>query len=264
MPIVPDPSTQPSAGWVADLSCCDAWSTYTPAVQDRAYNLAVFTLWALTGRQYGFQTVVAKPCNAPRNPPLYQTYPVNLINPWGTDQGAYYAPYIINGEWHNAGCAGINCCKYFCGTPLDGPVAQVDSVVIDGATLDPSAYQVFDGWILKRTDGDCWPFCTDTFVVTYQRGYPPPAILSAALGTLMCQYALACVGSKCMLPARMTSLTRQGVSAQFAELDKMGDLGLTNIASVDRVVALLNPNGLMQAPVVSSPDVEPIRYQTWP
>lgn len=264
MPVVPDPSTDPGTGWAPDLTCCSDWASYDPAVQARAVTLAVGTLWVLTGRRFGFTTVTARPCNVPRQMPLYQTYPVNVINPWGTGDSQYWGPYIVNGEWHNAGCGGIDCCQYQCGFPLDGPVGSVSEVSIDGVILDPSKYVVDNNYILRRIDGDCWPFCTDTFLVTYQRGTAVPAIANIALGDLVCEYAKACAGSACALPSRITSLTRQGVSVDFEDPKQFADIGLTNVASVDRVVALLNPGGIQEAPVVMSPDTQPIRYQTWP
>jgi len=264
MPVVPDPSTDPSTGWAPDLTCCSDWSGYDPAVQARAITLAVGTLWALTGRRFGYTTVTARPCNYPEKLPLYQTYPVNIINPWGTDGGQYYGPYIINGEWHNAGCAGIQCCQYQCGFPLDGPVNSVTQVSIAGTVLTPTAYSVDNGYILRRLDGDCWPFCTDTFLVTYQRGVAVPPILNIAAGLLACEYAKACANQDCALPSRITSLTRQGVSVDFEDPKLFADLGVTQVAEVDRIVALINPHGITEAPVVMSPDTQPIRYQTWP
>lgn len=264
MPVVPDPSSLPVSGWVPDLTCCAEWSTYSAQVQQRAITLAIGTLWALTGRQFGLSEVVAKPCNAPLNPPVYQTYPVNLLNPWGTDGGAYWAPYISNGEWHNAGCGGYDCCKYRCGLVLDGPVQAIVSITIDGVTVSPAAYEVENYSILRRIDGDCWPLCTDTFLVTYMRGWLVPEIANIALGDLACAYGAACTGGACSLPARITSLSRQGVSVDFTDPKLFADLGLTNVASVDRIVALLNPGGLQQPPVVMSPDLSPVRYTTWP
>lgn len=268
MPVAPDPSTDPSTGWAPDMTCCSEWGTYSPAVQARAVTLGTGTLWALTGRRFGYETVTARPCNPPRNLPLYQTYPVNLINPWGTDGGAWAPVWIANGEWHNGPCGGSQCCQYQCGYPLDGPVASVSSITIDGVVLSPAAYTVDNGFILRRIDGDCWPYCTDTFLVTYQRGLPVPPMLNIALGDLVCEYAKACAGADCLLPGRLTSLTRQGVSVNFVDpasrKGHLGDFGLTNIASVDRVVALLNPHGLVEAPTVMSPDTPPVRYQTWP
>lgn len=254
----------PLDGWVPDLGCCPNWDDYTPEQQQRALDLATGSLWALTGRKFGTFTVIARPCNAPLNPPLYRTYPVNLLNPWGTDGGAIWAPYIWNGEWHNAGCGGIDCCRYRCGLALDGPVVSVTEVSIDGEVLDSDAYVIDDGYILRRVDGDCWPLCSETFLVTYVIGTPVPDLANIALGDLACAYAAACVSGDCALPARMTSLTRQGISVDFTSPDQFPAMGLTNIATVDRIVAQLNPHGQMAPPLVTSPDMPSIRYQTWP
>lgn len=278
MPVVPDlPGGAPS-GWVPDMTCCAAWDDYSAEVKARALTIGAGLLWMLTGRQYGYRTLVARPCNPPPLPPLYQTYPVNVINPWGFDAGSYYPLYIVNGEWHNVGCGGLMCCGTACEVVLQGPVASVDSVTVGVDTIDPSAYRIDNSRLLVRQDGDCWPKCQDfgkpageddTFVVTYQWGYPVPAIANAVLGDLVCELAKACAGRGCVLPARIQSISRQGGTVNFdvpggSAGEDLAYRGLTNIASVDQVIAALNPHLLQEPTSVSSPDVPPTRYTTWP
>jgi hypothetical protein len=262
-------------GWTVTnfAGCSTTWTNLTPDQQAMATRLAAFTVYALTGRQFGTVTLTLRPCNAPLLPPLYQTYPVNLINPWGTDEGnSYYPVYIQNGVWHNAGCRGINCCGATCEIELPRTVS-ISSVIVDGATVSPSAYRVDNAYLLVRTDGACWPLCqdfdknpgaTNTFTVTgvFGRTVPQEALDAASL--LACEIGKGMAGQPCRLPQRMQSLSRQGVSVQFPSVNTYLDRGLTGMNEVDQIVVQFNPGRLSQRPIVVSPDISPVRVTTWP
>jgi hypothetical protein len=261
-------------GWtVTDFSpCATNWNALSSAQQAFALRLAVFTVYSLTGRQFGTVTQTLRPCNAPLLPPLYQVYPVNLINPWGTDEGnTYYPLYIQNGVWHNAGCAGINCCGATCEVQLPRTVS-ISSVTVDAATVDPSAYRIDNSCILVRTDGACWPQCqdldknsgTNVFTVTGVFGNSVPQEALDAATVLACEIGKSILGQPCRLPQRMQSLTRAGVSVQFPAVNAYLDRGLTGLNEVDQLVVQFNPNRLTQSALVLSPDMSPNRRTTWP
>lgn len=260
-------------GWtITAPPCTDVWSSLTDAQRTLAAGLAAFTLYSLTGRQFGTTTLTLRPCNAPSLPPLYQTYPVNLLNPWGTDEGqTYYPVYIFNGVWHNAGCAGINCCGSACELQLPRTVS-ITSVTVDGATVDPSAYRVDNRTLLVRTDGACWPVCQDigkntgtgVFAVTGVFGNTVPDEALNAAGLLACEIGKSLKGQPCRLPQRMQSLTRSGVTVQFPQVSTYLDRGLTGMNEVDQLIVQFNPGRLAQSPQVFSPDLSPYRTTTWP
>jgi hypothetical protein len=264
-------------GWtITDpVWCSTTWTSLTDAQKTLAARLAAFTVFSLTGRQFGTVTATLRPCNAAQLMPLYQTYPVNILNPWGVeDSGSYPAAYIYQGVWHNAGCGGISCCGARCEIDLP-PTLSIASVAIDSATLDPSAYRVDNGHLLVRTDGDCWPQCQDldknpavgvenTFTITGVFGRTVPQEALDAAGLLACEIGKAIAGQPCRLPQRMQSLTRQGVSVQFPSPNTYLDRGLTGLNEVDQLVVQLNPGRLTRAPLVLSPDVSPTRRTTWP
>jgi hypothetical protein len=262
-------------GWTVTNfpGCSTVWTNLTPEQQAMALRLAAFTVYALTGRQFGTVTLTLRPCNAPSLPPLYQTYPVNLINPWGTDEGnTYYPLYISNGVWHNAGCLGMNCCGATCEVQLPR-VVSITSVITDGATVDPTAYRVDNGNLLVRTDGACWPQCQDlnknpgaanTFTITGVFGRLVPQELLDAAGLLACEIGKSIAGQPCRLPQRMQSLSRQGVTVQFPAADSYLDRGLTGLNEVDQLVVQFNPGRLAQSPKVFSLDMSPNRITTWP
>lgn len=262
-------------GWTVTnfAGCSTTWTELTEDQKALALRLAAFTVYSLTGRQFGTTALTLRPCNAPGLPPLYQTYPVNLINPWGSEEASsYYPVYIYNGVWHNAGCRGVNCCGATCEVELPRTVS-ITSVVIDGATLDPSAYRVDNGNLLVRTDGACFPQCQDndanpgaanTFTITGVFGRPVPDEALDAASLLACEIGKAIKGQPCRLPQRMQSLSRQGVSVQFPAVNSYLDRGLTGLNEVDQLVVQFNPGRLTQSPVVLSMDQSPNRITTWP
>jgi hypothetical protein len=260
-------------GWtVTNFAACQTtWTNLSGPQQALALRLATFTVYALTGRQFGTVTLTLRPCNAPGLPPLYQTYPVNVLNPWGSEANSNYGPYILNGVWHNVGCAGINCCGAPCELPLPKTVS-ITSVTVDGATVDPSAYRIDNGNLLVRTDGACWPQCQDlsknsgtgVFNVTGVFGRVVPQEALDAASILACEVGKAIAGQPCRLPQRMQSLSRAGVSVQFPSVDNYLDRGLTGLNEVDQLVVQFNPARLFSSPTVLSMDMSPNRVSTWP
>lgn len=221
-------------------------------------------MWAATGRRYGLCEVTVQPCN-PRPPaPLYRTYPL----PSRYGGGVGYDPLnaaasrvsIVDGQWRNNSCGGGCRCTASCAVSLPGPVDSIIEVTVDGVLVEAAAYNVLDRHLLARLDGDCWPTCQRLgeipgFQVTYLRGDPVPDAILAATATLRCQYAAACTGGECQLPARLVSLTRQG--AEFVTEPALSEGGKirTGIQDVDDAIAADNPYGLTCRPQVLSPDM---------
>ena len=135
-------------------------------------------------------------------------------------------------------------------------------VTVKGEVVDPSAYQIQNNYLLVRTDHGCWPTCVDyskqdppEFTVTYRRGEPLPEALQVAAGTLAYEYALACVqDDRCRLPARLQSMSRQGVTVQVAIGTQYLDFGMTGLNEIDALVIVMNPYRATERPMVLSPD----------
>ncbi len=253
-------------GWTVTGCACGTggWDDYDAATQAYAATTAAAILWAATGRRYGQCEVTVEPCSRPEDP-LYVTYPLAEIGsaPAG-------GPYISGGVWHNS-CGGGSCgCVGRCEVALEGPTstAAVTSVTVAGVVVAPAAYVIYDGYLLTRIDGECWPTCRDysdpatAFRVVYDRGDPIPDHVQAAYERLACELAKACVGGDCALPQRIRSMTRQGVEIQMVDLaDESGRIR-TGITVVDQVIDAENPRGLQQRPRVLSPDLPVPRMVT--
>lgn len=228
----PVPPLEP-CGWVIDQTAIPGWAAATVGQRQTAQDVAVYVVWALSGRRFGVCTVIARP----------------------VDPGT---------RW----CAGLQPGgKAWDGWRLDGPVIAVDEVLIDGAVVDPATYRLHDG-ILWLTGGALWPASNDlsldatepgTWQITYQRGRRVPAAGNWA-ATIMARNLLEEImggpGSCPRIPPRAQSVVREGVAIQLVDPISFIDNGRTGISEVDMFLAAMNPNQLMAPPVVWSPDVD--------
>lgn len=112
------------------------------------------------------------------------------------------------------------------------PVYGVWDVTVAGVVLPPTAYQLRDGRYLERIDSGSWPACSD-LVVSWAFGRRPPVGLRDATALFVAEMAKSCLGLKCQLPERVTSLSREGVN--YVVLDSQAFLqeGRTGFYPVD-------------------------------
>lgn len=248
-------------GWAPNTGLCSKWGSYSAPVQAYALRIATRVIWAATGRQFGTCPRTVRPCWSPQAP-LYQAYPVGYYGEgyWtllGTSAGGVQ---LIGAS----GCACSSACQ--CSPPqiaLPPVVQSVTSVVIDGVALDPSAYQLQAGYLV-RMDGLSWPTQQDlskpagqanTWSVTFQQGDPVPDTLNDAAGLYACQIGAALTGGSCQLPNRVQSVTRQGVDITYVNDADYLKEGRTGYDLVDSIIATYNPKALPQRPRVLSPDL---------
>lgn len=153
-------------------------------------------------------------------------------------------PVRIDGAWQNLGCGGDAC--WIPEVRLPGPVISVTEVLIDGAVLDPSAYEVAGWRRLIRIDGQNWPVGDPSnFEVTWVRGRPVTDVASKMatllarkrLPFLMCDFA-------CQIPDGATVVTQDGTTMQIASYElhqENAGAGKTGIFVVDEWLSAINP-----------------------
>lgn len=239
---------------------CPTWDSYSQATKDAALWLASTFLWARTGRQYGPCPITIRPAQDQFNDPVYRAYPL-----WPGQDPVVSGPYLMSGTWRNCGCGPRCCCRVECAVVLRGPVNAVSEILVDGEVIPSTSYRVDvtqGTYWLVRLDGTCWPTCQDfqaaedaagAFAVTYEIGREVPEALAIATAILACEYGKSITGGECRLPARMTNLTRQGVTVEVEPASP--EEGLTGLTEVDAVVAALNPSKRQRPPLLLSPDL---------
>ena len=227
---------------------------------ERSVSLAWTSLQMLTGYRLSICPTTVRPCSGSCWAAIGSSYIEAPVGGFGQP----FIPYIRGGNWFNFCGCGVEC---NCGPRLErvflpSIVGGIDEVRIDGEVVPASAYRVDNGNQLIRLDGDEWPSCQDmtagvddenTFFVRYFEGAAPNDLFAYAAGVLAWEFFLSCTGStKCKLPSGVTSIVRQGVSMTIE--NNLWTNGKSGIDEVDRVVALLNPQGLRQAPQIWNPE----------
>lgn len=140
--------------------------------------------------------------------------------------------------------------------PGDYPT-EVLEVLVDGEVVDPDEYRLDGRWLVALGQRR-WPTTQRlelatteryTFEVTYLQGQDPPALGRQAALELACELALACstgegVGG-CRLPARVTTVVRQGVTTVALNPNELFANGV-GLPVSDLFIATYNPRKLQR------------------
>lgn len=246
--------------WPIDETCLPPeWESIDEELRDRSIALASATLYRLTGYRVGGCPITVRPCKKAcrGRTPSY----------WSLHGTAAWWPQNWGGVWINGcGCTTDCSCTTLCEVSLPAPVGTVSEVKVDGNVVDPTDYRVDQNRLVWTGDGECaWPACQDmaatdgpgTFRVTYLNSYPVDKMGAYAAGVLASEFAKACTGTKCRLPATVTAVSRQGISYDVTAGTFPN--GTTGIREIDAYIGLWNPDALRQQTRVWSPDVHPPR-----
>lgn len=248
--------------WACDIDCL------SPATTGTAATIAGELLWTLSGRQFGLCDVTWRPCRR------------DCTDPWpfygrGGSDYSYPLPALIGGLWFNLTCGscGDTCsCTELSEVVLPSPVQSITSVIIDDVPLVTGAYRVDNQRLLVRTDGGRFPYCNNlakntgvgTWSVTARHGSPVPTAGALAAGELACELAKALNNETCRLPRGVTSVARQGITINYANVTDLLSQGLTGLYLVDQFLRAYNPHGLTERASVYNIDAPPPRITTWP
>lgn len=259
------PSQSVCAPWATAADVCSPCDDYNFPVGllDDALLVASEVLFHLSGRQYpGMCAETVRPqgvggCSFAR-----------WGRAWYARTGTWPAPWDYPAGTAGCGCGGVS------EVQLGGwPLVEVSEVLLNGAVLPAANNWRVDDWttLVRIADADgnrqvwpCWQRLDlpttedDTWEVTFTYGVPPPAMAVRAAASLGCQLALSCSpetvgGAECRLPERVTSITRQGITAVVLDPFTFLDNGRTGIYDVDLFLAAANPGGISRRGTSSSP-----------
>ena len=164
----------------------------------------------------------------------------------------------------------------------DYPVNEILLVKIDGVEIPATEYELRESKYLLRirptagyqaTERFGWPTSqiqdlpdteVGTFSVTYNYGQDPGSGGRMACRALALNLALPSFGEANAYPERLTSISRQGVTAEFANVIDIMKTGGTGIRTVDMWIKSVNPNLQMKKPLVYSPDTARNQRQQFP
>ena len=252
-----EPWTTPAEIVACNCSGLDPADPATAALLEAAVAHASQTLFGLSGRQYPGECVE-------------DFYPCLGDNGgcggagWGSGRWSNYwwstyptIPTRIGGQWHNIGACGGKC-KAEC-VKLPGPIRDIQAVIIDGVTLDPSAYRVRGYRRLCRIDGGKWP-CTQDFTVggtwhvQYTRGKPIEPNMRFYASMLGCEFAKAACNSGSCLPDNVVSVVRDGVSIDFERAEELFNQQAIGMELIDQWLKTVNPGRIARRATVGRAD----------
>lgn len=261
---------------------CEAWTSIDevracgcPEPPDGPSDMAVLAaidfasevLYGLTNRLFpGVCVDVVRPCartvgGAP------------AAGPWGLpagwSSGGWSQWWRWDRTWGYCSCnRGRECgCCTLSEIALPGyPVQEILEVLVDGVALVEGVnFRVDDDWFLARIDGEVWPCCQNlalpatevgTWQVRYEFGVEPSLGASRAAADYACQIARRCAGLPCQLPERVSTITRQGVTAAFLDPQDYIALGLTGLPLVDTWISSITLGKRRRGPArIASVDV---------
>lgn len=224
----------------------------------------------MTAGKIGLCSITLRPCRRY----CAESYGFRPSSP--NNLGVGWVPMLIGGRVFNIGCGcGGPCgCGPICEVKLQGRVHSITEIKIDGVIVSPSTYTVQAPNLLVRTAGaGCWPECQaldkpdtepGTWSVTYLRGTAPDAAASRMVTTLAAELQAPCEKRACRLPARVSSIVRDGVTYTILDDLSAFDKGRTGIPEIDMWIAAINPYGARSGLKVYSPDLPQHRRQVWP
>lgn len=216
--------------WISAADTIDPTGPYT----ESAVHFASFVLYKLSGEKYtGIQTVTE----------VY-TSPVvtsNLTTPSVISGNMYNLPRFSEGQRNLR--------------LRNTPVRAVNSVIHLGRELDPSEFSLRNNSYLVRQNALPWVLDpVNELSVTYTYGTPPPAAGKRAAIRLANELILSDRGSAaCVLPERISSVNRQGVSYTIMDPQEFISNGKVGIYEIDLFLAAVNPYKAKKRPKVFLP-----------
>lgn len=206
---------------------------------------ASYIMWLLSGRKFGGVRTTTETYCQNRTYGYLQAYP-------DAQRGLPY-PGLVSGAVRNT-CDDCNGCSHV--LRLRGaPIINVYSVKRADQEIPLDEIVIVDrGRIAPADPHGCWGGCDD-IVVNYQYGSLPPITGVHAATELANQYIWAATDdTRCTLPARVTSVSRQGVSWTLLDNQDFLDKGRTGIYAVDLFLMSVNRDGAQARPRVFTAD----------
>lgn len=215
-----------------------------------ACKAASYVLWAFSGRKYhGLRTVTERyecPCRS-------SDLPGFNIFPYLDGTGVVRNQMIVD-RLSSCGCAGTINGQHTRLRLRGAPVRHVETVLDpSGEEIVKANYKIVNGRLLQLTGTN-----VDTcgLEITYTYGVNVPQAGRIAARKLADQLILAWSDSDdCELPARTTSISRQGLDITLLDPQDFLNDGRTGVYEVDLFLRAANPDKARKPAKVFSPDL---------
>lgn len=216
-------------------------------------------LWALSGRKYSGTTTVTERYVCAT---LSYRYGPSIRNT---------KPELVLGDVYNISYTDMDS---YTAVTTDGlspqsrlrlrgrPVQKIHTIRNrSGVVIDENSYYLVDHSTIQAVQGSRWTPCD--IEVTYTYGIEPPTLGKIAARTLAMEFCKLWNGDDdCLLPQRVTSVSRQGVSYTILDSQEFIDDMRTGLYTVDMFLKSVNPDRARARARVFTPDVPRARRYT--
>jgi hypothetical protein len=224
-----------------------------------ACQTASYLMWTMSGRKFTGETTVTERYVCAKR--AYRLGPSSR-NYYGT---------LITGQLYNIPVADFNEYTELVSDGLSPesriklrgrPVTKIHTVRnMNGEIISPDLYYLVDHSTIQAAAGIPWTPCN--VEVTYTYGSPIPMAGKMAARTLAMEFAKLWAGDDdCMLPQRITSISRQGVSYTLLDSQDFIDDLRTGVYVIDLFLKSVNPDKARARARVFSPDAPRARRYT--
>lgn len=196
-------------------------------------------------------------------PSVYWDYAFSVINALTGNRVLYPAAGTIVEE-HTVSphrlCGGSTVhprlcnCGTCCASLLIRPAKNVTSVTRDD---EPVTWEMYNSYTVKVCDNLRPDKCGDAIYIVEYTPQDLPANVRRAVDLLAAQLEAAATGGDCVLPERVTSVSRQGMSWTLLDPQDFFEKGRTGIYEVDLLISTINPSRAKRRARVFSPESPP-------
>lgn len=211
-----------------------------------ACKMASYVLWAFSGRRFSGLRTVTERYECPCRSSALSVYP------YLDGSGNIYNAVDRMMPTSDCGCGGTVGGRHVRLRLRGNPVRSVQRVEKNGEILDPSTYKIVNGSLLQLS-GTAQDVCG--LEVTYTYGVSAPVAGQRAARKLAEELVAGWSGDDCMLPDRVTNVSRQGMSFTVIDPQDFLDDGRTGVYEVDLFLRAANPDKARKPARVFSPDL---------
>lgn len=213
-----------------------------------ACKTASYVLWAFSGRKYHGTRTVTERYECPCRSLTLRSY---AIRPYADGSGQIYNTLYDIGTG-GCGCSGVVGGQHTRLRLRGTPVSSVQQIKRGDDIIDPSEYKVVNSSLLQLS-GTNVDVCG--LEVTYTYGVKVPTAGRRAARSMAQELVRGWAGDECLLPDRVTNVSRQGISFTVIDPQDFLDDGRTGVYEVDLFLRASNPDKARKPARIFSPDM---------
>lgn len=216
-----------------------------------ACKAASYILWAFSGRKYHGTRTVTERYECPCSSSGKRSNVVPGLTGGPSDIYNHVLDVLDTTRGGGCGCTDTVGGRHVRLRLRGTPVRHVTQVKKGDEVLDSSQYKIVNGSMLQLTNTS---MSVCGIEVTYTYGVNVPVSGQRAARSMAKEFVKGWSGEECLLPDRVTNVSREGISFTIMDKQDFLDEGRTGVYEVDLFLRATNPDKARKPARVFSPD----------